>query len=67
MATQVPVDERLFTWPSDDPRLLGSRCLDCGNYMFPAQGDCPKCAGNSTEQVELDNKGTLWTLSLIHI
>ena len=32
--------------------------------MFPAQNDCPKCAGNSTELVELDNKGTLWTWTI---
>jgi len=64
MATQVPVGEGLFTWPSDDPRLIGSRCLDCDNHMFPAQDDCPKCAGNSTEKVELKNQGTLWTWTI---
>jgi len=64
MTTQVPVDERLFSWPSDEPRLIGARCLDCGNHMFPAQNDCPKCAGSSTETVELDTKGTLWTWTI---
>jgi len=32
--------------------------------MFPAQDDCPKCAGSSSEKVELDNKGTLWTWTI---
>lgn len=32
--------------------------------MFPAQNDCPRCTGNNTEQVELDNKGTLWTWTI---
>jgi len=64
MTTQVPVDERLFTWPSDDPRLIGSRCTDCGNHMFPPQNDCPKCTGSNTETVELDTKGTLWTWTI---
>jgi len=61
---QVSVDETLFTWPSDELRLLGSRCIDCANHMFPRQDDCPKCAGNSTEDVELDTKGTLWTWTI---
>ena len=30
MAEQVAIEEGLFTWPSDDPRLLGSQCQDCG-------------------------------------
>lgn len=64
MANQVPVEEGLFTWPSDSPRLLGSRCVDCGNHMFPRQDDCPKCAGNNTQDVELKNKGTLWTWTI---
>jgi uncharacterized protein len=64
MATQVPVSEGVFTWPSDSPRLLGSRCLDCGNHMFPVQGDCPRCGGNSTEIVELSARGTLWTWTI---
>ena len=61
---QVPVDGDLFTWPSDEPKLLGSRCADCGNHMFPRQYDCPKCAGNNTEPVELASKGTLWTWTI---
>lgn len=61
MATQVPVSEGVFTWPSEDPHLLGSRCLNCGNHMFPVQSGCPKCTGVETETVELSTRGTLWT------
>jgi uncharacterized OB-fold protein len=61
MPNQVPVHEGLFTWPSDSPRLLASRCTDCGNHMFPVQGDCSRCSGESTETVELGRTGTLWT------
>lgn len=61
MPTQVPVDAGVFTWPSDEPRLLGSRCVNCGNHMFPVQSGCPKCTGDKTETVELDRRGTLWT------
>ena len=58
---QVPITEGLFTWPSDEPRLIASRCLDCDNHMFPVQQDCPKCSGSSTEPTELGRTGTLWT------
>lgn len=58
---QVPVAEGLFTWPSDAPRLIGSRCNECGTHVFPAQGSCPKCTGTDVESVELSDTGTLWT------
>lgn len=61
MPTRVPVAEGLFTWPAAESRLLGSRCLDCGNHMFPAQDGCPRCTGSETETVELSSRGTLWT------
>lgn len=60
MAT-VPVAEGVFTWPSDEPHLIGSRCTNCDTHAFPAQGGCAKCTGIETEQVELARRGTLWT------
>ena len=61
MPNQIPIAEGLFTWPSDEPRLLAGRCTDCGNHMSPVQADCPRCSGDSTETVELGRTGTLWT------
>lgn len=58
---QIPVADGVFTWPSDRPALIGSRCLECGNHMFPVQGSCPRCSGSRTESVELERRGTLWT------
>ncbi len=59
--TQVPVSPGIFTWPADEPHLIGSRCTNCGNHMFPTQSGCPKCTGEETETVELARRGTLWT------
>ena len=59
--TQVPVTEGVFTWPSQTPQLIGSRCVECGNHMFPVQSGCPKCSSDSTEEVLLGRRGTLWT------
>ena len=61
---QVPVTEGVFTWPSDEPRLIGSKCLECGNHMFPVQNGCPRCTAANTEQVELSRRGTLWTWTI---
>jgi uncharacterized OB-fold protein len=61
MPRQVPVSEGVFTWPCDEPHLLGSRCTNCGNHMFPVQSGCPRCTGSETETVELGRRGTLWT------
>ena len=61
MPTRKPVTEGVFTWPADQPRLIGSRCRNCGNHMFPTQSGCPKCTANDTATVELEPRGTLWT------
>lgn len=61
MSKQVPIGEGLFTWPSDEPRLLGSRCA-CGVVTFPSQASCPR-DGGEMEIVELPRRGTLWTFT----
>lgn len=61
MPTQVPITDGLFTGPRDAPKLLASRCTECGNHMFPVQHGCPRCGSASTETVELGRRGTLWT------
>jgi len=61
MSSKVPVAEGVFPWPSEEPVLLGSRCSNCGNHMFPVQDGCPKCMSDQQETVELARKGTLWS------
>jgi uncharacterized OB-fold protein len=57
---QVPVAEGIFTFPSDEPQLIGSRCRASSIVTFPAQVSCPRCA--STDMVEhlLARRGRLW-------
>jgi uncharacterized protein len=62
--SSIPVAEGLFTWPSDAPRLIGSRCTACGTTTFPKQGSCPKCAGSDTEQQLLSRTGSLWSYTV---
>jgi uncharacterized protein len=64
VSNQVPIAEGLFTWPSNDPRLLGSKCQRCGVVTFPAQDGCPACCSEDTETIELERRGTLWTWTI---
>jgi uncharacterized OB-fold protein len=56
-----PVAEGLFTWPDDEPRLIGSRCTACGVVSFPEQDSCPACTSTAVERHLLSRTGTLWT------
>lgn len=60
---QTPIAEHLFTWPTDQPQLIGSRCSDCGVVTFPSQGSCPKCTSQSVTEALLPRRGTLWTFT----
>ena len=60
---QVPIDPALFTWPAQEPRLIGGRCPDCGVMTFPKQLDCPRCGTDSMEEAQFDRRGTLWTFT----
>ena len=60
---QIPVTEGLFTWPSDEPRLIGSRCADCGLVRFPAGSACQRCGGTDATDKLLSDRGTLWTFT----
>jgi uncharacterized OB-fold protein len=58
--TQVPVAEGIFTAGPDGPRLVGSRCAECGIVTFPAQDACPRCASMEMGEHLLPPRGTLW-------
>jgi uncharacterized OB-fold protein len=57
---QVPVAEGVFTFPADEPQLIGSRCALCGIVTFPAQDACPRCASTDMAEHLLPRRGRLW-------
>ncbi|MCH9835124.1 MAG: DNA-binding protein [Ilumatobacter sp.] len=61
MTTIVAVADGIFEIRDGKPVLLGTRCTNCGNHMFPRQTGCPRCLFNEQEDVELATAGTLWT------
>ena len=59
---QKPIAD-VFTWPSDEPQLIGSRCGECAAATFPAQARCPRCGRATMSDLDLPRRGTLvaWT------
>jgi uncharacterized OB-fold protein len=57
---RIPVAEGVFTWPADQPRLIGSRCTECGIVTFPSQDSCPRCASTGMGEHALARRGRLW-------
>ncbi len=61
---QIPIQEGLYTWPSDRPQLIAGKCKDCGEITFPRQDACPSCTGRNAEEVLLSTRGVLWTFTI---
>jgi uncharacterized OB-fold protein len=57
---RVPVAKGIFTWPSDEPQLIGSRCSACGIVTFPTQSSCPRCPSTTMAEHRLSRRGRLW-------
>lgn len=60
---QVAFADDVFTWPSDAPELVGSRCPSCAAVSFPQQPACPRCGLVEMERHLLPRRGTLWTFT----
>ena len=64
---QVPIIPGLFTWPSDKPQLIASRCKKCQTVSFPKAAFCanPACEKKreNMEVVNLSNTGQIWTFT----
>ena len=60
-----PIVAGLFTWPSDEPRLIASRCKKCGTVAFPKIPICnnPDCekARDNVEEIQLSKRGKIYT------
>ena len=56
---QIPIAEGIFSWPSDDPRLIASKCDNCGEVIFPTQEICPNCSQGMKKKILLSKRGTL--------
>jgi len=64
MTNKVAIAEGLFTWPSDNPALLGSRCQVCGIAEFPQKLSCPACGSQDVKVEALPRRGKLWSWTI---
>ena len=46
-------------------KLMGSRCVKCGEQSFPPRADCLGCMSDEFEWVEYTGKGKLHTFTVI--
>jgi uncharacterized OB-fold protein len=63
-AEQVPIAPGLFTWPAEEPQLIGGKCNSCGVVTFPRQSGCPRCNSQDITDELLARRGTLWTWTI---
>jgi uncharacterized protein len=61
--SQTVFREGVFTWPSDEPRLIGGRCAECASVTFPLPLSCARCGSVDVCAHELATSGTLWTFT----
>jgi uncharacterized OB-fold protein len=50
---------------SENGALLGSKCSNCGNVLFPRVDSCTYCATEDPAPVELSTEGTLWSWTAV--
>jgi uncharacterized protein len=67
---RVAIEDGYFTVPDDErepPRLLGSRCPNCGEHFFPRRFVCAKCLHEGCEDVLLGPRGRIHTWTYVHV
>jgi len=58
---KVAFAEDVFTWPTEQPQLIGARCDQCTAITFPYQPSCPRCGAVGMARHLLPRRGTMWT------
>ena len=63
----VPFVEGHFAWPTEEPRLLGTRCRSCSTAVFPASFTCPNPACPQPDVVDhqFGRTGTLASYTVV--
>lgn len=64
MVSTRAIDEVLFTWPADEPRLIGGECTACGAVAFPRPPSCARCTSESVVERLLARRGVLWSYTV---
>ena len=67
---QIPIKEGLWSIPSspgEKPQLIGSKCIDCGEILFPKKdiGICNNCQSRNLEEIKLSGKGKIYSFTIV--
>jgi uncharacterized OB-fold protein len=66
---RVPAVAGWIRMDEGDPRLLGTKCRNCGSVFFPRQTlACrnPACDGRELDEVPLSRRGRVWSWTTNH-
>lgn len=66
---QILVRDRLFTRPesSDEfPKLIGIKCNNCGEVIFPLKTICPNCCSKDVHETLIGPRGKLYSFTVIY-
>lgn len=69
LGRMVPLQPGAFRIPEylDSPiHLLGARCRACGETFFPKRVFCAACSSDAMDEVELPERGTVQTYTVVH-
>lgn len=66
----IPLTEGLYTIytaPDEEPHLIGSKCLTCGEIFFPKKekGLCVHCHQRTMEDIELSRQGKVASFTVV--
>jgi uncharacterized OB-fold protein len=65
---QIPCRDGLWsipTSPDEKPQLIGSRCPNCGEIIFPVNPVCVNCQHQAMEEIKLSRKGKVYSYSTV--
>lgn len=67
MSEQRPFSAASFNQYLVEHKLMGSRCIACGQLYLPPRAICPHCHSDQMEWTELSGEGTLAAFTAIYI
>ena len=50
----------------DRVRLAGCKCSNCGETSLGTKSICPNCGRDTVQEVALNNRGVLWSFTVVH-
>lgn len=63
---EVPLKEELWEiMPDGKPCLVGSKCLLCGEVVFPVLGICPNCQNENVEKIFIGPVGRIYSITVV--